>query len=155
MSTNQTRPIITQETPFQSIYSPKTRTPIYIEGQGRTHQSFKDECDINIIMSRYQKTGVLPENLNQREAQFLDVSAVEFQSAMQLVAGAQSLFEQMPSAIRERFQNDPAQLLAFTDDEKNLQEAAQMGLLSPERAAAILTPTPPPTNPATDPKIDA
>jgi len=139
MSSSQSRPL---NSPIQSLYSQKSRLQIQFEGQGLTHQSFKDECDINIIMGRYLKTGVLPENLTQAQAQYLDVSDVDFQAAAELVAGAKSLFEQMPSSIRNRFDNDPAKLLAFTSDEKNRQEAAQMGLLSPEATAAILSPTP-------------
>jgi len=139
MSSSQSRPL---NSPIQSLYSPKSRLQIQFEGQGLTHQSFKDECDINTIMGRYLKTGVLPENLTQAEAQYLDVSDVDFQAAAELVAGAKSLFEQMPSSIRNRFDNDPAKLLAFTSDVKNRQEAAQMGLLSAEATAAILNPTP-------------
>lgn len=127
---------------IQSLYSPKSRLQIQFEGQGLTHQSFKDECDINTIMGRYLKTGVLPENLTQREAQYLDVSDIDFQAAAELVAGAKSLFEQLPSSIRNRFENDPAKLLAFTSDENNRREAAELGLLGPEATAAILNPQP-------------
>lgn len=143
MSSSQSRPL---NSPIQSLYSPKSRLQIQFEGQGLTHQSFKDECDINTIMGRYLKTGVLPENLTQAQAQYLDVSDIEFQSAAELVAGAKSLFAELPSAIRNRFDNDPAKLLAFTSDENNRREAAEMGLLGPEATAAILTPTP--TSPA-------
>jgi len=136
---SQSRPISPS---IFSIYSPRQRHQLQFEGQGLTHQSFKDECDINTIMGRYLKTGVLPENLTQAEAQYLDVSDVDFLAAAQLVAGAKSLFAELPSAIRNRFENDPAKLLAFTSDENNRQEAAEMGLLSPEATAAILNPTP-------------
>lgn len=141
MSSSQSRPL---NSPIQSLYSPKSRVQIQFEGQGLTHQSFKDECDINTIMGRYLKTGVLPENLTQREAQYLDVSDIDFQNAANLVAGAKSLFEQLPSSIRNRFENDPAKLLAFTSDENNRREAAEMGLLGPEATAAILNPAPAP-----------
>jgi len=150
MSSSQSRPL---NSPIQSLYSQKSRLQIQFEGQGLTHQSFKDECDINTIMGRYLKTGVLPENLTQAEAQYLDVSDVDFQEAAQLVAGAKSLFEQLPSSIRNRFDNDPAKLLAFTSNENNRREAAEMGLLGPEITAAILNPTPtPPAAPEAAPE---
>jgi len=151
---SQPRPI----TPtILSIHSPRPRHQLQFEGQGLTHQSFKDECDINTIMGRYLKTGVLPENLSQAQAQYLDVSDIDYQEAAQLVAGAKSLFQELPSAIRNRFDNDPAKLLAFTSDDKNRREAAEMGLLGPEATAAILNPQPAPAaapaaaNPAAPP----
>lgn len=126
---------------FRSAYSPKSRLSISFDPESSmTHQSFKDECDINVIMSRYMKTGVLPQNLTPKEAQYLDVSDVEFQAAANIVAGAKTLFEQMPSSIRNQFDNDPAKLLAFTSDPNNRLAAAEMGLLAPEKAAAILAP---------------
>lgn len=139
-------PLRKSDSLFLSAYSPKSRVSISFEPEGRTHQSFKDECDINVIMGRYLKTGVLPENLNQLEARYLDVTELEYQSAMELVAGAKSLFEQMPSSIRNRFDNDPAKLLAFTQDDNNRLAAAEMGLLAPEKAQAILNPQPAPEN---------
>lgn len=114
---------------FRSAYSGSKRVPTVIEGASMTQQSFKDECDVNVIMSRYLKTGILPDNLSQREAQYLDCEVQDFQYAMQLVAGAQSLFNNLPSSIRNRFDNDPARLLAFVNDESNAAEAAKMGLL--------------------------
>lgn len=141
MSATKQRPITQSQSIFKTIYSPKSRCSLEFSGQGRTHQSFKDECDINRIMARYMQTGILPQDINPLEARYLDVSDIDFQSAQELVAGARSLFEQMPSKLRTRFENDPAKLLAFVSDSKNAQEAAELGLLTPERAAAILNPT--------------
>lgn len=116
-----------------------------------TRQEFKDECDINVIMRRYQSTGELPI-LNQGTAQFLDVSAsLQFQDSMNFVADAQSMFNELPSAIRDRFYNDPAQFLDFCSNGDNRKELAQMGLLTPEATReALLPPTPAvPTAPPT------
>lgn len=141
MSATKQRPVTQSQSIFRSIYSPRSRCSLEFSGQGRTHQSFKDECDINRIMARYMQTGVLPQNINPLEARYLDVSEMDFQSAQELISGARSLFEQMPSKLRSRFDNDPAKLLAFVSDSKNAREAAELGLLAPERAAAILSPT--------------
>lgn len=126
---------------FRSAYSGSKRVPTLVRGASMTQQSFKDECDVNVIMNRYLKTGVLPDNLNQREAQYLDCEVQDFQYAMQLVAGAQSLFNNLPSSIRNRFDNDPARLLAFVNDENNMAEARKMGLLreDPQTGAPLQT----------------
>jgi len=127
---------------FLSAYTKKNRVRISFTGPGRTKQSFKNECDINTIMSRYQKTGILPDMLNTANAQYLDVTGYDYQEAMQIVAGAQSMFNELPSAIRSRFKNDPAEFVEFTSNPENRQEMAQMGLLRPEAVAAMANPAP-------------
>lgn len=42
-------------------------------GESKTHQSFREETDINVIMDRFQRTGQLPPS-RQREPQYMDVS---------------------------------------------------------------------------------
>lgn len=130
---NNKRPISTNQTLIQSNYSPKKRYQItFPEDSPFTKQSFKDECDINIILNRYQQTGEMPF-INERSPQYLDATAsMDFQTSMQYVAEAQSLFQELPSAIRNRFNNDPAQFLEFCSNENNRQEMAKMGLLKPE-----------------------
>lgn len=121
-----------QKTGFITAYSPKLKIQIHFTGPGRTKQSFKNECDINTIMRRYQSTGVLPNMLNQGNAQYLDVTGLDYQEMMQTVSGANSLFQELPSSIRSRFKNDPAAFLDFTNDPNNRLELAEMGLLSPQ-----------------------
>lgn len=106
------------------------RAPVVLESSGvsRTKQSFKDECDINRIMARYAATGTL-DFVNRREAQFLDVSDIDFQNAMKIVTESREAFMTLPSAVRDRFNNDPAQLLGFLSDDSNREEAIKMGLV--------------------------
>lgn len=106
-----------------------------------TDQSFKDEADINTIMARYQSTGEMPV-LNQGNAQFLDCTGQDFQTHMDFIVQAQNLFDELPSALRDRFHNDPALFLDFTADEDNLPEMAKLGLLTPEATERILYPQP-------------
>lgn len=121
------------ENQLYSNYSTKLRVRLsFPEDSLHTKQEFKDECDVNVILRRYQQTGELPA-LNERAPQFLDVSApMDFQTSMQYVAEANSLFNELPSHIRNRFLNDPAQFLAFCSDERNHLEMAKMGLLKPQ-----------------------
>lgn len=127
-------PAVPTQKVFRNAYSPRKRVVTPVVGESRTKQSFRDECDINRIMARYQKTGVL-EFLEKREARYADVSSLDYQEACNLVAGAQSMFHELPSALRSRFDNDPAQLLAFLDNAANLQEAIDLGLV--ERPASV------------------
>lgn len=93
-----------------------------------TKQEFKDESDINVILARYQKTGLLI-NVNHNQAVYGDTTAQDFQEAMNVVAAAQSAFDDLPAHLRDRFQNDPAQLLDFVHNEDNRAEAEELGLV--------------------------
>lgn len=139
----QNQPIIENTNhPFRSAYSKPLKVSISFPAQGRTQQNFKDECDINVIMSRYQQTGALPPNLNPLDPQFLDATGFDFDLAMNLVAEASSAFEELPSAIRARFHHDPGEFLDFVTNPKNRAEMAEMGLLreKPEWAKGVTTP---------------
>jgi hypothetical protein len=44
------------------------------------------------------------------------------------VANANSMFEGLPSEIRNQFANDPANFISFMDDENNNEQMYEMGL---------------------------
>jgi len=138
--------------PFRTAYSPHQSHSISFAAQGRTKQSFKDECDINVIMARYQATGQLPDNLNPSSPQYIDATGFDFDLAMNLVAEASSSFEELPSAIRARFNNDPCAFLDFVHDPANHSEMADMGLLVPESQRTKGVTTPNPSEPPQTPK---
>lgn len=102
-----------------------------IPEEGRTHQEFKDECDINRIMAKALSTGQFPPNIAVgRYGDFSDTD--DFQAAQELLKRAQGQFEALPSRVRERFKNDPAQFLAWVERKDNLAEAQELGILSEE-----------------------
>lgn len=136
------RKLTPQSTLFSSAYSIKSRVCLSFPENSRwTKQSEKDSCDINLIMNRYMATGELP-NIAERAPQYLDTTGIEYQSAMDFIAGANTLFHEMPSAVRNRFENDPALFLDFCSHEKNRPELAEMGLLKPIVPPVIPNPTP-------------
>lgn len=138
---------------FITAYGPKVKQQLICEpGFGRTKQSFKDECDINNILKRFQKTGVL-DFVNKHAAQYGDVIGADFQSAMNIIAQANSMFADLPAHLRTRFENDPAQFLDFVADEKNRPEALELGLLKqPAPEPVVEAPTEPVAAPAAAPQ---
>lgn len=95
-------------------------------------QEFRDEADINNIIKRYQATGVLvdPSIPRSRRPVFGDFSsAPSYQQAQDLVIRANEQFDALPVELRERFNYDPARLLAFLDDPKNREEAVKLGII--------------------------
>lgn len=141
--------------PFKSAYGQKIKSQILFEGPGRTKQSFRDECDINIIMGRYLKTGHI-EHVNQTLPQFTDMTGLDYTESMQIVAESKSLFLELPSNIRAKFENNPAKFLDFVHNPENRSEMAEMGLLRPgadlgthpSQTAAGTQPTPQAATPA-------
>lgn len=93
-------------------------------------QSFKDECDINKILDRYHKTGVI-DFVNRNEARYGEASSIDFQTSMQIVADGNSMFEEMPAHLRKRFNNDPYEFLRFIENDQNRDEAIKLGLIQP------------------------
>lgn len=114
-----------------------------------TKQSFADECDINKIMERYEKSGVMPEG--RRMYEFGDaISEYSYQESLNAVIFADQQFAELPARLRDRFGNDPVQLLKFLEDPKNRDEAVELGLVDAPSPAPepmevrIVDPAPPP-----------
>jgi len=116
------------EKKFSSLYNRHASEPFCCDGDSRTHQSFKDECDINNILNRYARTGVLPQMIksNPRYGDFATVQS--YQDACNVVLLAQEQFNALDANVRDRFNNDPSKFLAFCSDEKNKAEMISLGL---------------------------
>lgn len=113
------------------------RHRVSIETGDQTHvqQNLRDETDINRIMSKYRKTGVLT-HVSSAVGQYGDFSDVpDYKTGLERIYGAQDLFMSLPATIRDRFNNDPAKFIEFTTDEKNIDELRSMGL-APKKAQA-------------------
>lgn len=134
----ETQSIIEPTTPhtFFTAYGPKLKVTLDCPpGFGRTKQAFKAETDINTIIASYLRTGVL-DFAKKHEPRYGDVIGADFQSAMNIIASAKSMFEDLPAQLRARFENDPAKFLDFVQDERNTAELEELGLSVPTEASA-------------------
>lgn len=113
----------------------------------RARQEFKDECDINVLMRKYQKTGIIEHvaRIGGRYGDFL--SAPDYHAAMNAVLAAQDAFASLPAAIRSRFENDPERFLEFVHDPDNADELVQLGLAKKPVSASVPSEEPPPSAP--------
>lgn len=94
----------------------------------RTDQSWKDMCDVNLIVAKYKKTGEW-FHLARKQGVYADVSEIsDYNVSLQKVLNAQNAFNALPSELRNRFGNDPAKLLEFIQDPKNYDEGVKLGL---------------------------
>jgi len=92
-----------------------------------TQQQFKEECDINNVMRRYIKTGVI-DHLAKHQAQYADIEPVSYHEAMNTIATANSMFEELPAQARRNFNNDPTKFLEFVQNPDNSDKLIDMGL---------------------------
>jgi len=96
-------------------------------GQGLTEQAHKDACDMNLIVRDYERTRIL-KHQNASPGRYADVSAVDFQTAMDTVLKVNNCFYDLPSSVRKQFNNDPAEFLEYAQDEGNLEEMKSLGI---------------------------
>lgn len=121
-------------------------------GPGKTKQSFAKQADINSIIAKYAKTGML-ENVKSDPGVFADVASVgDFHGMMNKIAFAKEAFMKLPSGLRSRFSNDPGQLVAFISDTSNREEAVRLGLIEAKPSKGV-PPVPAPKDP--EPKAPA
>ncbi len=123
--------------PSQKVLSPK--------GEKRAKQEFKQDADINSIMKKFQKTGAI-DHVSKHQPQYGFASGQTLHEALSTVATAQSMFEELPSSLRVKFNNRPQEFLEFIQNPDNNDEAIKLGLaLSTEAQANVPdeTPTPP------------
>jgi len=104
-------------------------------GPSKVEQSHRDECNINTIMAKCARTGLI----NQRSdvGTYGDFSSsVDYHTAQNKIVEANQAFDKLPSNIRKRFRNNPAELLDFINNEENETEARELGILNPETIPA-------------------
>lgn len=108
------------------------------EDASLAQQQFKDECDINNILRQFNITGQLPNApLSPRYGDFTGIS--DYKTALDRVIAADEEFMSLPAELRARFDNEPANLIEFLDNEENRLEAEKLGLTTPKESFNVPT----------------
>jgi len=124
------------------MFSDNPRPVVEFDPEGpRAKQSFKDECDINVIMKKYRTSGLI-SHVSKNAGRFADVSEIgSYQDAIHRVRGARKFFLGLPASLREEFKNDAAIFLDFVSDPSNEKEIRRLGL------EKVVLPAPPEVDP--------
>lgn len=130
---------------FATHYENRVKATIDCSDEpSRTLQSDAESSDINNILKRYEKTGMLPE-LIKENPQYGDFSEVpDYQTALEIVTKSHEQFAALDGRVRAQFKNDPAEFLAFATNPDNMEQMVNMGLATlkePESAPVEPTPT--------------
>ena len=124
---------------FVSPYDGSTRrVPFATVGDSLTQQNAKDECDVNFIIRKYHKTGLIT-HARDVAATYADFDAFDFHSAMNIIAEAQASFDDLPANVRKDFHNSPAEFMDFLNNPANRDKAIEYGFIeadAPDAAPA-------------------
>lgn len=111
---------------------------INLEGT-TTQQQFADEADINNIMKRHLGGAPLMSTAAQasgRQPLYLDVSSLDYQHMVNVIADAKQAFLTLPPKLRRYHNNDPYQMVRWLDNPENHEEARKLGLMPPLQPSA-------------------
>lgn len=117
-----------------------------------TKQEFASQCDINNIIKEFSLTGQISHiNAAAKQGAFINLpDSVDYQEHLHAIKAAGDAFNALPAKIRDRFQGDPANFLAFVEDPANAEELVELGIRERPRAQAqapASEPAPAPTPP--------
>lgn len=126
-------------------FDPKYKSSKYATptvGVSMTKQSFKDECDLNKIIAKFRKAGLL-DQLEAAPQMYADVSMyADYHQSLERVQNAREMFATLPADIRSDFHNDAGVFVEFAANPDNEDEMRKMGLLPPLPPVEDLAPVP-------------
>lgn len=91
-----------------------------------TKQSFRDECDISVIVRNFAVTGTLPQK--RQEPQY-GVAHGDFQEAQFALAAARSTFETLSPEVRAKY-GDLNEIVRAMNDPARASELASDGIFN-------------------------
>lgn len=117
----------------------RAKNQIVFADKGRTKQDQTDSCDINKIMDRYTKTGLIPHG-NPFTPEQGYAPDIDFHEAQNIIAHGKEIFAELDSKTRKRFDNDPGKYLDYIQDPDNQDELVKMGLATEKTPAEKIEP---------------
>lgn len=108
---------------------------LYFTRPSRVAADMAADCDVNLIVSRYQRSGILPTVRNNfgDDGKYRDVAdAPSYIEGLNIVAQANEMFAQLPSDVRREFGNSPERFLEAYHDPKRKSFLQELGVLPPD-----------------------
>ncbi len=76
-------------------------------------------------MARYIKTGVI-DHVTKYQPQYLDNTDIQYHQSQNIIIKANNMFAELPSTVRRKFNNNPAEFLEFVNDPDNHQKLSDL-----------------------------
>lgn len=135
--------------PMRNVFVRHAKVALDASGDGRTRQEFADECDINILLARYEKSGVL-NHYNAAAPDYFDASEMpDLQTAITAMREAERAFMTLPASVRREFDNDAVKFVDYAQNPDNLERMREWGLAPPlpvETIVKVEVTNPPPVD---------
>lgn len=120
----------------------KKRVKTLILGASLTQQHHKQICDVNHIVRRYRKTGLI-DHVNSVRGAYGDFSEVgSYHECMNKLIAADDAFMRLPSEVRKEFDNDPGIMLNELGKPENFDRMVELGLLAPKEQVSSVVESP-------------
>ena len=130
MSNTKSEPV---QIAFALPHRPSPKVPEIIFDESLTEQSHQSACDINNIVSAATSNPMLLADPAPDRKVFRDFSSGDNYLELQnQLCEAQSTFNDLPSDIRDYFENSPAKVVDFVSDPNNALQSHEMGLITPD-----------------------
>ena len=124
-------------TKFRTSRSKPFVKPYHFYKDSKVQPQFAFECDINnIVKGIAQPTCVRPVDTVGKLKVF---SPDLYEQGLLKRAEVDNLFMQLPSDVRKRFKNNPAELLKFVSDDKNIDEGIKLGIFEKRQVDETIT----------------
>lgn len=120
--------------PFYTRFCPPPKCKVMFLKPSLTQQQFKEESDINNIIASVNAAGVVNNPLwaGSRQPLYGDFSFIQesdYMQAQNKLIEANTLFSELPAKVRQRFNNNPADLLHYLENNPDYEEMVNLGLV--------------------------
>ncbi len=102
--------------------------PLDASQGGGAKQAMKDECDVNLIVRRFDKTGFIG-HLAEGIPTFVDASELgDYRSIIDQVRKVDEYFSGLPASVRTEFENDASRFMDFLESGASEEDLMKLGL---------------------------
>jgi phage internal scaffolding protein len=108
----------------------------------QTVQDQADSTDINRILARFAKTGVI-DHVTKHQPVYADVHNIDYHEALNQVKEVESIFMELPAVERKKFGGDPAKFVEYLGQAnavKDMSDGSIDEIEQERQAPAIATP---------------
>jgi len=127
---------------IRNKFSTYAREPFEAKGIDPAQQHFREEVNINNIIAKYNKTGVITHvaKTRKRFGDFKDFA--DLLPDLDRVTKAQQAFEELPATIRNEFGNSIEGFFKFIKNPANEEQCIKWGIFDPpkDNPTAVLQP---------------
>lgn len=113
-------------------YDEKRRVVTVNDEPTMTKQALADELDVNKIIKRYGGNLQAVQQAHNFEALYGEFTSFDLAEALQKADKARELFLQVPSAVRNEFNNDAGAYIDFATNPDNIEQMREWKLAPPE-----------------------